>query len=572
MKIQALFIVTGLVLMGCSGDNHKTEFRNCEDIQNYTRIMASRAYSDLEPVSANSASGTELPNPQEKGVDESDTVRIGKYQIFVSHQDGVEVVQRNTLKKLGVLETGSLSRVRLFTDDKKVVLFGARYGGKFEVRWYRARSHALPDLIRTDVHTGYYVDSRYVNDRLVLILKDDNSIQPDGTVQLDSPEVVCGIPCNRLAYPQFQNKDFQITKVLSLEENGSVKAIGFLGGGNQIYMTLESLYLTSRDINSWWLSSSETAVTKVDYEKTTGDLHLAAAGKIPGYIKDRWALKEYPNDLLSVITTSGWDATNRLYVLKENMGALNRVASSPEFGHHEDIRAVRYVGSMAYAVTFKKTDPLFAIDMTDPMHPKMKGELVVPGFSAYLHPFRENLLVGVGLDARDMGSFAWFQGIQVSLFDVSDPLKLKQLDVHVSGLRGSYAEPISDSHAFYSDPDRSRIGVPLVELTGNVVNEWDFGSEVKFSGAILYQVGATLNEVSRLSHNKYIPKACKTQMAYGRWWQSDARSYDINHLQNVDGKLLSISRFAIQAHCLENPSQVTDIVLFSSTAEESGCQ
>ena len=120
----------------------------------------------------------------------------------------------------------------------------------------------------------------------------------------------------------------------------------------------------------------------------------------------------------------------------------------------EALHGVRFMGSRVYVVTFKKIDPLYIIDVATPEQPYIAGEVEIPGFSDYLHPIGENLLLGVGKDAFDMGSFAWYQGIKLELFDVSDPMTLSSIDSVRVGMRGSQSAALRDSHAISHLPIR----------------------------------------------------------------------------------------------------------------------
>ena len=138
-------------------------------------------------------------------------------------------------------------------------------------------------------------------------------------------------------------------------------------------------------------------------------------------------------------------------MLEEIDGSLRIAGKTEDFGDVEDIRAVRFAPNEAFLVTFKKTDPLFKISLKVPRAPVISGKLEVPAFSTYLKTLPGQRVLGVGFDALDEGSFAWFQGIQISLFDVKDPLKMNRLDNRVMGTRGSFSLATSDPHALYFD-------------------------------------------------------------------------------------------------------------------------
>src|SRR5205807_1585316 len=107
----------------------------------------------------------------------------------------------------------------------------------------------------------------------------------------------------------------------------------------------------------------------------------------------------------------------------------------------------RFIGEMGYLVTFKKTDPLFVIELKDPTRPKVLGQLNTTGYSDYLQALDGSHLIGIGKDTVDEGSFAWYQGIKVSLFDVSDPTKPSEVARYVIGDRGSDSLGLRDGNS-----------------------------------------------------------------------------------------------------------------------------
>lgn len=585
-----LIYILGFItaLTACSKDTNKpvcmvaqrAAFSGCAGIQSYVdEVIQCQNKNGADGMMGHSAASGAVGGAftvQEKGVDESDMLRIDDHLLFVAHAGGVEVIKRGTLAKIGFLATGELVKTRLFTDASHLLVIGSspfRSASTVSVIVYSLNGIEIPTLIKKVDFVGTYLDSRYVENKLLLVMNDSSSFVP-GRMKIEAGDKISGVKCKNIQPPANWSQSFSLAKIISLDIanlDEEPSSVGFMGGAEQIYVTPSNLYVSNL---SW--SDASTRIIKVDFNHTLGRVSILAKGKVPGAIKDRWAFKEFTEaGLLSVVATSGdFSASkNHLSVFAQRGDRLEIVAQTPEFGHKEDIRAVRYIGNMAYAVTFKKTDPLFAIDLTDPLSPKLKGELVVPGFSAYLQPYSNGKLIGVGFDAKDQGSFAWFQGVQFSLFDVNDPFNLRRLDNITMGKRGSYSDPTSDSHALYSDPDLNRVAFPIVELTGTGANDWDYGDTIKFSGAIVYDVGARFTEVARLSHSDFVPESCKTLMSRGQWWQTSNPSYDINRIVRVDGKLLSVSRFALMSHCLENPSnQASTQVVFGSSEEEERCR
>lgn len=220
------------------------------------------------------------------------------------------------------------------------------------------------------------------------------------------------------------------------------------------------------------------------------------------------------NGVLRVATSLGdsWNATSstRLALLREDgNGRLTETAHIDHIGETgEQLYAIRYVGNRAYLVTFRVTDPLYVFDLSDPDHPALLGELHIPGYSDYLHPVSEDLLLGIGKDAVPAeesddfgGRGAWYQGLKLSLFDVSDPASPREIAGQVIGKRGTESDALWDHHALAwlppSDglPGRLALPVRLHDRADPYVG-WD-GSQPNayygwtHTGLYLFAVGET---------------------------------------------------------------------------------
>ncbi|MFP3908248.1 MAG: beta-propeller domain-containing protein [Archaeoglobaceae archaeon] len=168
------------------------------------------------------------------------------------------------------------------------------------------------------------------------------------------------------------------------------------------------------------------------------DLELKASGKVPGRVLNQFSLDEY-HDHLRIATTVGRfsEATNDLYVLDEE---LDTVGSIKDYGEEERIYAVRFIGDTGYIVTFKETDPFFVVDLSDPQNPEIKGELKIPGYSSYLHPIDDDMILGLGKEDQD---------VKISLFDVSNPSNPEELDKYI--LDEYWSDVLQTHHAFLLD-------------------------------------------------------------------------------------------------------------------------
>jgi uncharacterized secreted protein with C-terminal beta-propeller domain len=159
-------------------------------------------------------------------------------------------------------------------------------------------------------------------------------------------------------------------------------------------------------------------------------LSYRGIGSVYGHAINQFALSEH-NDILRIATTEGFswqreNTNNSIYTLKEQNELLPIQGVLSGLGKEgESIQSVRFMGNRAFIVTFRQTDPFYTIDMSDPTEPKKMGELKVNGYSAYLHPVGENMILGFGRDASSNGEV---QGIKIELFDISDFANPSSLD------------------------------------------------------------------------------------------------------------------------------------------------
>jgi hypothetical protein len=171
--------------------------------------------------------------------------------------------------------------------------------------------------------------------------------------------------------------------------------------------------------------------------------------------------------------------------LAERSGTLVSLGRVGGLGKGERVYAVRFAGDVGYVVTFRQVDPLYTLDLSVPSRPIVLGELKIRGYSAYLHPVGDGLVLGIGQDATDEGRVL---GVQASLFDVSDLRRPRRLDAFSLGQSGSAAE--HDHHAFLWWP-RTRLAVVPVSTY----------DDRPFAGAIGLRVGrAAISEAGRVSH------------------------------------------------------------------------
>lgn len=242
---------------------------------------------------------------------------------------------------------------------------------------------------------------------------------------------------------------------------------------------------------SFYPSTNEVSdVHKFRIGERPSDTRYVGSGTVPGHVLNQFAMDEYYG-YLRIATTRGKvpdpKVASAVSVLVEGTdGNLVRVGAVDGLAPGEDIRAVRFDGDRGYVVTFKKTDPLFVLDLYHPARPAVLGELKIPGFSTYMHRIDPDHLLSIGFDANDHGDFAYFDGVILQLFDVSQPTEPKLLHKEKIGTRGSSSEAATNHLAFNYLGERGLLAIPMTVCNGG--GDGTFGSQLAFSGLFVYSV------------------------------------------------------------------------------------
>ena len=224
---------------------------------------------------------------------------------------------------------------------------------------------------------------------------------------------------------------------------------------------------------------------------SNGKLGYKNYGEVTGYVLNQFSMDE-GGGYFRIATTKSRDwsvfdekertSYSNLYVLDEGMKVVGKVEG---LAKSEQIYSVRFMQNRAYMVTFQRTDPLFVISLEDPKNPTVLGELKIPGFSNYLHPYDENTLIGLGLET---GENNWGgvtrKGLKVSLFDVADVKAPKEKAVYVLGEAGSDSTALYDHKAFLFSKEKNLLAIPVSLMDAS--NDWN----KRFVGAAVFEIKA----------------------------------------------------------------------------------
>jgi hypothetical protein len=216
-------------------------------------------------------------------------------------------------------------------------------------------------------------------------------------------------------------------------------------GGETVYSSTDRVYLATATTGR----STEIHAFRVDGATTS----YAGSGRVDGAVADRWSMDEHDGVLrVAVAHGRGWSPTdNGIVTLREDGDRLEVVGSVRGLGRDEEIQSVRWFDDLAVLVTFRQTDPLYTVDLTDPREPRPLGRLRIPGFSAYLHPIGDGRLLGLGQDATARGTST---GGQASTFDISRLASPERIGTVALGRHASPATAY-DPRAFTWLNDRS---------------------------------------------------------------------------------------------------------------------
>lgn len=304
----------------------------------------------------------------------------------------------------------------------------------------------------------------------------------------------------------------------------------------------------------------KTIVHKISINQ--GSLEYQANGEVPGHVLNQFSMDE-KDGYFRIATTKNrtWskyideeqrDSYNNLYILD---GDLKIAGAVEELAVGETIYSVRFMQNRAYMVTFKQTDPLFAIDLSQPTNPKVLGKLKIPGFSNYLHPYDDKYLIGIGKDAseNEWGGVAT-KGVKLSLFDVSDINNPREVDTYILGGAGSDSIALHDHKAFLFSKDKNLLVIPVSIRESQGGGSW---GNLSFVGTAVFNIDEKGFELKgKIDHSD------GGQSSESDYWRG-YNYYDNTVRRNlfIDNTLYSFSNKYIKMNNLENLDLINSLKL-----------
>jgi uncharacterized secreted protein with C-terminal beta-propeller domain len=507
-------------------------------------------------------------NVQEPGVGEPDTVETDGSRVVSVSDEILRVVDARSHEVTGRLDltmyAGASSAQLLLAGNRLLVILGDPvanvYGGPIYSRPYPnggAQTSLFllvdltgaPSVISTLHPHGGYVDARMVNGTARLVVSSaptiafptasgsDSDAQrlarnrqivahaplsawlPTYEVTAGSSTVAHTVPCTAVSHPKTYTGASMLTVYTvhltdSADSLDRPEPITIAADGTEVYGSTKSLYVASSDGNRTQLHRFDTS--------GPGRPTYRGSGTVPGQLFDSYSMSEYQNSLRVVTTSYTDDQSTSLRVLDADTLRVTGVVGG--LGAGERLHAVRFLGPLAYVVTFRSVDPLYVLDLHDPADPRRTAELTLTGYSDYLHPVGPGRLLGVGESVNGNGIV---DGLQISLFDSSaqHPKRL----AHLTRSNTPSESPI-DPHAFLYWPAAKLAVVPI--------NSWD-GSES--GAALVVQVGdiglrtvGTIRNPAVSTTNAYDSGITRTLVIGDDIWTMSSSGLRVSDLTTLD--------------------------------------
>ena len=542
-------------------------------------------------------------NVQVEGIDEADIVKNDGEYIYLISRDTVFVLQAYPPEDMRILSRipfdGEAVPSEMFIRGDRLVVIGSSYVDSYKdhressdyyssqfvfIKIYDISDRSDPKLVKTVEYEGTYNTSRMIDDNIYVIITsyphyiimEDEIIQPDDIIPLcrsfaggEEPgdlEPVCDWSEVECLDPEYCSSFLSILSMSVEDGSESYEKKVIAGNANAVYASYENIYVTAAPFYAYMdeLSSSESEHTTVYKFRLVGtSVMFMASADVPGTVLNQFSMDESKGyfriaTTIGHVSRMGSGSTNNVYILD---AALNITGRLEGLAEGETIYSARFVGDRAYLVTFKKVDPFFVLDLSNPSHPEVLGALKIPGYSDYLHPYDENHIIGVGKNTVEAdpaeGDFAWYQGIKIALFDVtnvSDPKEMYKIEI---GDRGTDSYALRDHKAFLFDRGKDLLVLPilLAELTPE--QKESGGASGSVHGQITYQ-GAYVYDISLRGGFKLGGRITHADSSQDIHYDSDS---NVERSLYIENTLYTISRAKVKANSLVDLAEQASVDL-----------
>lgn len=391
------------------------------------------------------------------------------------------------------------------------------------------------------------------------------------------------------------------------------------GDVNQIHMSLTNLYITSHLATGYdfycrpgmlcampyFYQGQNTLIHKISINGNTSS--YVASTIIPGSPLNQYSMDEDgTTGIFRIVTSQSYPSqSTELFMLDPKLQVLGKL---PDIGKDENFQSSRFIGNRLYLVTFKQIDPLFTIDLSDARNPKILGELKIPGYSTYLHPYNATHLIGIGYNVTtNQWGGTQNAGVKVDLYDVADVANPKQLSTLTLGDQGSYADVLNNPRLFVWNANKHLLFMPATLMTNANDPAQPYRNKDAFQGTIALSIttGSGVQEKARITHidtfgleskrteeckqyatvsgqpickpiigggeycttptNSYVPSYCYTDSPLGEYLSSQLWNFSNDFIVRnlyLDNTLITVSNNRMQANDIgQNYTKIRSVTM-----------
>ena len=440
-------------------------------------------------------------NIQVEGVDEADIIKTDGNYIYSLSESKVlitNVEDKNNPKVESTIEEGSSIPVDLILYKDKLVIISSKDTSNTGRYYYYNNSNTVvtiydisnkskPKLVKSLELYEPYETTRSIDGNLYVFSKGylrekKNKVNRNYKVDSKTKE----LDFKDIKYLKNKKSNIQ-TLIAEVDLNNiksDIKLSSYLFDISNAYVSKKNIYLLNEGYNYNDISLKDLFSLKgvfgvfdtdYDYTRTTqiykfsinknNGIKYVNNSKVEGTTINQYSLDEKDDNLRVAVET---DDGTQIVVLDKN---LKQIGETDKVAEGENMYASRFIGDKAYLVTFKNTDPLFVIDLSDPKNPEVLGELKIPGYSTYLHPYDENHIIGIGMDTEEVvhrdyrgrvtGTWTEILGMKMALFDVSDVNNPEEIDSVKIGDRRTVSAVLTNPKALLFSKEKNLLAIPV---------------------------------------------------------------------------------------------------------------
>ena len=525
--------------------------RKVDDITNSVDISAA-VKGDSSSESITQGTDYSKTNIQVENVDEADIVKTdGKYLYSVVN-DKVVITKVENNGEFKVIS--NISNVGtpndILINDNKLIVISENYNSRrdyTQIDVFDILDRENPKKIKKISTSFKYYTSRMIDNNIYVFasgyldVNDNKKIEPIYYIDDKKQNIDYG----KISYIN-NNDSYKMTEILSFDLNNlnDIEFNGMLIDINNAYISEKNIYILN---NKYGTKSSGSdpqikdlfgfkgifGAFDVENEDSYGrytniykfeidgkDVRYVAKNKEKGTTLNQFSMDEY-NDNLRITLNDG-NYENKLCVYDKT---LKKIGEINDIAPGEKIYSTRFIKDRAYMVTYKTIDPLFVIDLSDPTNPEILGELKIPGYSTYLHPYDDNHIIGIGNDTkttisrnsegRVTSERTVVTGMKMAIFDVTDVSNPKELFNTKIGDSRTYSSILTNHKALLFSREKGILGIPInnynsdisINVTSDNISDSDISKRISSnrnnSGYLVYDIDLTngFKEKGTITHD-----------------------------------------------------------------------